>query len=226
LRDAPAERSYSQHGEDLIIQRLLRNCPSRSIVDVGANDGRSWSNSYLFGQLGYRLLLIEPMPHYADLCRQLYGDRDDVAVETAAVGRQRDHATFFIHADQATDQLAMRSSLRKELLPTPNMTEMRVNVHPLADLLKKHRWPADYALLTIDAEGVDLEVLETAQLEKWRPKVICVEEPDTSASTIPDYLGQYRYRRVAICGPNGIYVRDEEKKTSTLEKLRRRLFGS
>jgi FkbM family methyltransferase len=219
------ERSYSQHGEDLIIRRLLRNCPSRFVVDVGANDGQSWSNSYLFGQLGYRLLLIEPMPHFADLCRRLYAERDDVAVETAAIGRQRGGATFFIHADQATDALAMRSSLRKELLPTSNMTEIRVNVHPLADLLRKHRWPADYALLTIDAAGCDLEVLETAQLDRWRPKVICIEEADPHAATVPDYLMQYRYRREAVCGPNGIYIRGDQEPTSALGRLRRRIFG-
>jgi FkbM family methyltransferase len=215
-------RSYSQHGEDVLIQHLLRDCSSRFIVDVGANDGRSWSNSYLLGQLGYSLLLIEPMPQFAGQCRRLYGGRDDVVVEMAAIGRQRGEATFFIHNDLATDELSMRSSLRKELLPTSNMTEIRVQVHPLADLLKKHRWPPDYALLSIDAEGCDLDVLETAELDRWRPKVICIEEADTQAATVPEYLSQYHYRRHSVRGPNGIYVLDHSL-SATLARVRRRV---
>jgi FkbM family methyltransferase len=222
--DATAERSYSQHGEDLIFRRLLQRCPSRFVVDVGAHDGRSWSNSYLLGQLGYSLLLVEPMPQYAEQCRHLYSGRRDVIVETVAIGRQRGEAAFFIHTDHATDQLAMRSSLQKHLLPTTRMTEIRVPVRPLVEVLEKHRWPSKYALLTIDAEGSDLEVLETAAFHRWRPHVICVEEGD-QATTVQRFLSPFQYRPVAKCGPNGIYVREEGKLGGIFVNIRDRLLG-
>ena len=54
--------SRSQHGEDEVIASLVPDDCERLFVDVGANDGVSWSNSYNFAQAGFRLLLVEPMP--------------------------------------------------------------------------------------------------------------------------------------------------------------------
>lgn len=197
--------SYSQHGEDIFILRHLPDTPARFVVDVGANDGYSWSNSYMFGQQGFALLLIEPMPAYAERCRTLYAARPDVHVEEAAITAQVGSTTFHVNLDAETDLLSMRSSVIREIIPSNKLQAITVPTYPLSTLLEKHRVPHDYALLTVDAEGMDLEVLRTAQLDVFRPYFICVEE-EVFGGTIANYLAQWGYRRLETLGPNGIYT--------------------
>lgn len=201
-----SNESYAQHGEDLRISEILGSGRARYGVDVGANDGQSWSNSYLFGQDGYNLLLVEPMPVYAQRCRDLYIDNDKVVVEEAAVSSTEGRTTFFVNDDVQGDELAMRSSLSREAVPSEAITAIEVRTVPLHRLLIKHNWPSDYAFLTVDAEGFDLDVLETAQLERYRPLVICVEEGDRH-DAISRFLDENGYRFDMTLGPNGIYVR-------------------
>jgi FkbM family methyltransferase len=197
--------SFSQHGEDVAILELIDPATSAFAVDVGANDGQSWSNSYLFGQRGYHLLLIEPMPEYARRCRELYAGAANVIVEEYAISPELGEATFFVNTDAATDELAMRSSLARELVPSTRVQSIVVKTIPLGVLLEKHGWPSSYAFLSVDAEGFDLEVLKSAALDRYRPSVICVEEGEAHPS-IADYLSGFAYTFVKTLGPNGLYV--------------------
>jgi FkbM family methyltransferase len=202
----PSKPSYSQHGEDLFILRHLSDSSARFVVDVGANDGYSWSNSYMFGLRGFALLLVEPMPLYAERCRTLYRDRPDVHIEQAAITSSgAEFSTFHINLDTENDLLAMRSSVIRESIPSSKLQAITVPSCSLSSLLEKYDVPHQYALLTVDAEGMDLEVLRTAKLEVFRPQFICVEE-EVFGDAIANYLRERGYRRIETLGPNGIYT--------------------
>ena len=167
--------SRSQHGEDEFIAGLIPDDCERWFVDVGANDGVSWSNSYNFADAGFRLLLVEPMPIYAARCALHHRGNPNVFVEPYAISRDLGTATFYVNLDAEHDLLAMRSSLVREVIPSEAVTEVLVPTAPLSFLLDKHKVPERYAVLSVDAEGLDLQVLETADLDRRRPHVICVE---------------------------------------------------
>ena len=200
------KESYSQHGEDRFLQGLLPAGHPRFVVDVGANDGYSWSNSYLFGALGYRVMLIEPMPYYVEQCHQVYGGAPNAIIERAAITPEVGRAEFFVNMDTESDLLAMRSSLKRLQVRSARVEAIEVETTPLHLLLERHRWPADYALLSVDAEGSDLDVLKSARLDVYRPILICVEE-QAFGNVIHDYLVPQGYERCATLGPNGIYRR-------------------
>lgn len=197
-------KSYSQHGEDLFIQSSLPpDCPPYA-VDVGANDGQSWSNTYLFGISGFNLLLIEPMPEYARRCRALYEGVGNVWIEEIAISDTAGDVDFYINDDFDADQLSMRSSMDRDMVPSSLVSTVAVKSMPLGSVLEKHEWPRLYAFLSVDAEGRDFEVLKTARLQDYLPLMICVEEGE-SHSQIQDYLSVIGYTRVKTLGPNGIY---------------------
>lgn len=198
--------TFSQHGEDVFVAQNLPSDLPRIVVDVGANDGQSWSNSRLFGLSGWRLLLIEPMPIYAERCRQLYADRDDVVVEQLAISDGTGTVEFHISQDSEQDQLAMRSSLLRDMVPSSDVQTVTVRTDTLRNVLLRHDIPQDFAFLNVDAEGLDLAVLQSADLAFFRPHVICVEEGSGDV-TIMAYLASFGYRRIQQLGPNGIYVR-------------------
>ena len=51
--------SYAQHGEDKLVEQLLPNGVN-SFIDIGANDGVLFSNTYKFAKNGARGLCLEP----------------------------------------------------------------------------------------------------------------------------------------------------------------------
>lgn len=198
------ETSHAQHGEDLRILELLKPNWARFGVDVGANDGHSWSNSYLFGLKDFNLLLVEPMPVYAQRCRELYEGNDKITIVEAAISAAEERTTFFINDDPG-DQLAMRSSLSRGDVPFETATAIEVRTVPLDRLLTDLDWPSHYAFLTVDAEGFDFEVLQTAGLDRFRPSVICVEGGERH-DVIKRHLARLGYNFNSMLGPNAIYT--------------------
>jgi FkbM family methyltransferase len=200
--------SRSQHGEDELIASLIPGDCERVFVDVGANDGISWSNSYNFAKAGFRLLLVEPMPIYAARCAVNHRDNPNVFIEPYAIAKTLGTATFHINLDTQTDLLAMRSSLLREVVPGGDVTQMIVPTAPLSFLLAKHNIPARYAVLSVDAEGMDLQVLETADLDRRRPHVICVEN-GLDEAPVRNFLTAKGYRLVSKLGEvNDVFVDD------------------
>jgi FkbM family methyltransferase len=217
----PIGASHSQHGEDEAIAKLLApEDGERLFVDVGANDGLSWSNSYTFAQAGFRVLLVEPMPIYAAKCALHHCGNPNVFVEPYAIAPELGSATFYVNLDAGTDLLAMRSSLRRDIIPSTALAEVTVPTAPLSFLLDKHQVSDRYAALSVDAEGMDLEVLETAGLDQRRPQVICVEEGE-NVSAIRDFLQGKGYRFVAkLAEVNALYVDDRRPpKRSLIARL-------
>jgi FkbM family methyltransferase len=217
----PIGASHSQHGEDEAIAKLLApDDGERLFVDVGANDGLSWSNSYNFAQAGFRVLLVEPMPVYAAKCALNHCGNPNVFVEPYAIAPGLGSATFYVNLDAGTDLLAMRSSLRRDIIPSTELAEVTVPTAPLSFLLDKHRVSARYAVLSVDAEGMDLEVLETADLDRRRPQVICVEEGE-NVDAIRAFLQAKDYRFVAkLAEVNALYVDDRKPpKRSLIDRL-------
>ena len=52
------KESYAQHGEDLLVEQLLGQI--ESFIDIGANDGVLFSNTFKFAKKGARGLCVEP----------------------------------------------------------------------------------------------------------------------------------------------------------------------
>lgn len=207
--------SFSQFQEDVLIAAALAGTGqsySPYMVDVGANDGRSWSNSYFYGQKDWDLLLIEPVPKFAQLCRDYYHGNSKVIVEEKAVSHQTGSVEFFITDEPDRDLLQMGSSLTAAGVPFGlRSTRVVVETAPLETLLRAHNVPKDYAILSVDAEGHDLGVLETAGFGEWSPRVVCVEmiystPMEEAYQPIDDFLRSKGYRYTLSTPANGIYT--------------------
>src|SRR5882762_9035683 len=62
LFDIYATKSYSQEGEDMILQRIFAGKERGFYVDVGAHHPRRFSNTYFFYRKGWSGINIEPSP--------------------------------------------------------------------------------------------------------------------------------------------------------------------
>jgi hypothetical protein len=67
--------------------------------------------------------------------------------------------------------------------------------------------------LSVDVEGLELEILKAAEFKNSRPSVVCCEFINSYGSLFSDHDSFFRdlnYFRYATIGPNSIYV-DESK---------------
>src|SRR3954465_2889471 len=155
----------SQHGEAGMLAALVGDGWPRYLVDVGAHDGRSLSNSFPFLQLGWSGVVVEPLPQAFSQLSALSRDRPDVHCVQAACAAEEGEMALAVGHDAP---VAMTSALRPG-------GELTVTVRTLTSLLDEYAAPSDFSLLLVDAEGMDGEVLGGLDSERWRPRVVVVE---------------------------------------------------
>jgi hypothetical protein len=93
-------------------------------------------------------------------------------------------------------------------------------VLPLSEIVSP-AGPLEPILLSIDVEGFDLQVLKSNDWEKFRPRVICVEEWATTldedyTSEISLFLKGMNYQRKAWTGLSSVYVEKTYLAATTL----------
>jgi FkbM family methyltransferase len=173
LFDLHAVRSYSQEGEDLILARLLSNRTNGYYVDVGAHHPKRFSNTFLFYKKGWKGINIDAMPGSMSAFKRLRPR--DVNIE-AAVGSSTSELMYHIFDEPALNTLD--SDLAKKYMQGGERLVRRIPVptHQLKDILDKYVAPDQKIdFLSVDVEGLDLEVLKTNNWTKYRPTLIVTE---------------------------------------------------
>ncbi|SHL87836.1 FkbM family methyltransferase [Chitinophaga sp. CF418] len=168
---APA---YSSEGEDLILKRIFDNKTNGIYVDVGAHHPFRVSNTYLFHKMKWTGINIDPMPGSKALFDRYRPQ--DVNLEMG-VSATRQHLTYHIFNEPALNTFSTHKV--EEYTQDPKyrvIKERKIETWPLADILD-HYLPAGRSIdfLTIDAEGLDMDVLRSNNWEKYRPAYILVE---------------------------------------------------
>jgi FkbM family methyltransferase len=199
----------SQNGEAGVLATLVGPGWPQYLVDVGAHDGHSLSNSYPFLQVGWSGVLVEPLPQAFERLDERYRDRPDVHCVQAACAGEEGEMPLVVGDDGPSP---MRSSLRAGAVPGGE-TSVTVTVRTLTGLLDELGAPADFSLLLVDAEGVDYEVLAGLDFDRYRPRVIVTEEdPGDAEQQAAKYalLREHGYVLYAVVADvNSIWVGTE-----------------
>lgn len=170
------EVSFSQTGEDLLALNLLRNfgVNAPSYVDIGANHPMKFSNTYLMYLLGGRGINIEPDPEAAEAISR--ARPKDITIN-AGVAADEGEKEFFIMSTNVANTFNRGEAEELERRDGNRIKRvMRVPIRNLRNLLAEHSLVPDF--MSLDVEGMDLEILQTLDWEQCRPKVICVETID------------------------------------------------
>jgi FkbM family methyltransferase len=190
-------------------------------VEVGANDGVSFSNTWGLAEQGWRGYLIEPIPEFADSCRRNHKNHASVSVFQYAIGNlDNKNLVFNIAGALTTANSALRTEYESVDWALSSLTNKEITVPSkrLDTFLTENGLGHDFDVLVVDVEGFEAEVFSGFELVEWRPKMIIVELVDThpdlkSTATSDAQLGERillsGYRIVSKDVINTVFVRED-----------------
>lgn len=156
--------SYAQHGEDLLVERLLGQV--NSFIDIGANDGVLFSNTYKFAKMGARGLCFEPsfVTYRKLLLNHLFHPK--VKCFRQAVSDRSGRLPFVENGYEAV--LSHIGSCRN------GSTRQTVQATTFSEILNLNQRFKRTDLLSVDVEGHEQEVFASLG-EAIQARIIIVE---------------------------------------------------
>ena len=198
----------SQHGETLVVLSLLGNGCPRYIVDVGANDGKTCSNSYWFLKKGWNVLLIEPNPAVFERLTANTKHYPNARRVMKACSSRKGHAQLELMKHDSLGVLSRLRGTESGGTHAGSSTVLNVETDTLTDILLHEGIPGDFALLSIDTEGHDADVLAGLDFEVFQPRVIIVESGISGPSAeLAGIMMSNRYECRAVLSNNTVWLR-------------------
>jgi FkbM family methyltransferase len=194
---------YSQHGEDYLAWVALGRPGAGYYAEIGALDGRRFSNSYAFERLGWQGLCVEAHPAYFEHTRR---NRPAATVIHAACC-DRDGASIVFHANDRGTLSAIEpldpAFIQDRFAAYFNgFTQIEVPAMTLTTILARAGAPKRPDVVSIDVEGNEMQVLRGLDFKAYRPRVLIVEANDAKdearLSAFLEAAGYLRARRVAM----------------------------
>ena len=167
--------SYSQEGEDGILKRVFAGQGPGFFVDIGAHHPKRYSNTYYFYLYGWRGINVDPAPGTMQMFNAIRPR--DINVEAAVANGNR--ALTYYEFDESTLNGFSKeiSESRNENGPYKIVNERTVQTTKLSEILDRHLPPGQKIdFLNIDVEGLDLEVLQSNNWEKYQPTIVLAED--------------------------------------------------
>ena len=184
MRGAPT--ALLRHGVAATTEHgaFLGSRPFRTILDVGANRGQFSLAARHFNSSA-RIIAFEPLPAAAAVYRAVFSADQAVTLHVTAIGPTRGQASMQVSGREDSSSLLPISEKLTELYPgTDKGGDAEVPICPLPDLVPAETLVAP-ALLKIDVQGFELEVLKSALPLLPRLSAVYVE-----ASFVNFYTGQ------------------------------------
>jgi len=199
--------SYSQTGEDRVMDFLLDSAKPGFYVDVGCHHPFAKSNTMRLYKRGWRGLCIDANEVLIALFQKAR-PRDDAVCAAVSNKPGRQIFTLMKRPELST----LKTVLDASNSPTGEvMRNVEVEVKTLQSLLETHNVPNRFELLSIDCEGHDYEVLTSFDITVFRPSVIICEMHGFVLSSAVDnpvytYLIQNGYTLKGFAVWNGFFV--------------------
>ena len=205
---------YSQFGEDEILNRIFSNKESGFCIEIGANDGKTGSNSLFFEKKGWTTLLVEPNP---SLCEIIKKTRSAFLYECGVADKNGRGTLYVAVGDDGAHGVSMiaeRDIAEKKIASFGfNYYPVDVKIMRLDDILVDVNINKKIDFISIDVEGGELEVLKGFDLLRWSPTILIIEDnsnlEDRAVRCLMGKNGYVRFKRTVV---NDWYVKKSEMK--------------
>jgi FkbM family methyltransferase len=158
----------------MILKTVFEDKKEGFYVDVGAHDPKICSNTYFFYKRGWSGINIDAMPGSMSLFKKIRPRDTNLEI---AIADQRKEMTFFNFSQPLFNSLDEDLSRQRHQAGISQIVkEEKIVTKTLEEVLKtylpKHK---TINFLSVDVEGLDLEVLRSNNWQLFRPEYILIE---------------------------------------------------
>lgn len=164
-------KSYSQDGEDLIINQKLKNIKKGTYVDIGCYHPLEINNTALLHQRGWSGINID----ISKLSIKLFNFHrpNDLNLNIAVSNKNKISEIYW------QKSLSKITTIKKKISKNifqGKIKKTKITSKTLTKILDESKYKnKTIHFLNIDAEGSDFDVLKSLNFKKYKPKMICIE---------------------------------------------------
>ena len=175
--------SWSQEGEDILLDRIFKGKKNGFYVDVGAHHPMRFSNTYFFYRKGWSGINIDSMPESMKEFEK-YRKRD-INLELG-VAQQPGILDYYVFNEPALNTFSVKTAQKHKSKKNNYFVKkiIKIKVKPLHEILDYHLKNRKIDFLNVDVEGFDLNVLKSNDWSKYRPRIVLVEILENSLYNI------------------------------------------
>lgn len=169
---------YSQQLEQDVILKYFEINKGTTLLDIGANDGETFSNSRALILKGWGGVLVEPDVVPLNNLTKLYEFDSSIQIINCAIdnfnGKIDMHCSGHHISEKDNGLLSTIYEKEKERWTKETFTKRVVDVIDFKTLLKKTKLKK-IDFISIDAEGSDWNILQQIDLKALGCQMVCVE---------------------------------------------------
>jgi FkbM family methyltransferase len=204
--------------DEFVRARFFSNRDSGVLVEVGAAHPEYLSISALYRNLGWTIVAVEPNPEFCELHRArghevlqfACGDHDEDDVDFSIVDSRGTTYKGGNVSYESFSSLAIKDSYAALADSDLDVRNVKVNLRRLDTLLEEHAPAIErIGILAVDVEGWELEVLNGLDFERFRPRVLIIENL-FAEDRYRHYMRTKGYALWRYIEPNDVYVASSE----------------
>lgn len=166
--------SFSQEGEDLILSRIFERKNEGFYIDVGAYHPVRFSNTHFFYKKGWHGINIDPMPDGMKIFNEIRPR--DINIE-AAISDTEQELEYYSFNEGALNTFSGKLAKERSALDGYFIYfQSKIKTRKLSDILDEYL-PKNQIIdfLSVDTEGLDLNVLKSNNWKKYAPQIVITE---------------------------------------------------
>lgn len=207
--------------EQSLVRQFFGNSSRGFYVDVGANHPTIDSQTWHLEALGWTGLLLEPLPAYCEMLRK---ERKGTVVQCACSspenhGKRLKLISAGVHSTLNPSPIALGANSREVI---------EVDCRTLDSILDEQGVQPGFDFISIDIEGHEMEMFAGFSLEKWKPRLVLLEDHVVGHEK-HNHMVSKGYGLILRTGLNSWYVQDADQYGFSIgarfEKLRKYWLG-
>lgn len=175
----PGVISYAQYGEDLIVDGVFKtlHLSNPSYIDIGAHHPTNLSNTFFFYKKGSSGVCVEPSPF---LYKEIKKQRPrDICLNVGISDSASERIPYYVMTAQTMNTFS-KEDAEKTISAEDVYGKQKIESVELINLVSVEEIFDKYFntygdFVSIDTEGMDEKIITSINLNKYRPKVFCIE---------------------------------------------------
>lgn len=185
--------------ETEFVREYLGEKPPGFYVEVGANDPKFLSQTWHLEERGWRGVLVEPLPEKAAALRR---ERPNSQVFEAGCSSPDKVGEAILHIAEFDVHSSLEQGVDDPTVLYPGSVKVKIMT---LDQILEQAGATRVDFVSMDTEGTELNVLMGFNLERWKPRLLLIEDQVHSLKK-HFHMKRHGYRLVKRTSFNNWYI--------------------